>query len=315
MLSLAPYWATVQQSLFPYLAACVPAGWTEGHRKLVHVLEIVRIEVQVPLPVQGGAGHPAHDRRPLARAFLAKACFNFPTTEALWERLQLDETLRRLCGWETRRQVPSRATFSRAYAEFADLGLLDQAHAALVERFTTDTVVWHLLRDSTAVVARAKPAPKAPAPAPAPRKRGRPRKDAVRTPPPLTRRERQEQTGPAETEQLLAELPRQCDIGAKKNAKGHAEHWCGYKFHIDSGDTGLPLFAVTTSASLHDRQVAIPMARKTSERVVVWYELKDAAYDAQPIWRAVRALGHVPIIDRNSRGQDLAPMEPDRAQR
>jgi hypothetical protein len=315
MLSLAPYWQNVQQNLFPYLAECLPAGLTEGHRKLVEVLEIVRIEEQVPRPSRGGPGCPAHDRRPLARAFLAKACYNFPTTLALWERLQLDATLRRLCGWETRKQVPSLATFSRGFAEFARTNLLDQTQAVLVERFTEETVVWHLSRDSTAIVAREQPAPQPKPPPPPPRKRGRPRKGEVRPPAPLTRLERQEQAARAETDQLLAELPRQCDLGIKKNAKGHAEHWCGYKFHVDTGDTGLPLLAVTTSASLHDSQAAIPMARKTSERVVVWYELMDAAYDAQAIWRAVTALGHVPIIDRNSRGQDVPPMEPDRAQR
>ncbi|MCY4675106.1 MAG: transposase [Bacteroidetes bacterium] len=35
----------------------------------------------------------------MARAFLAKAVLNLPTTRALVDRLQSNPTLRRLCGW------------------------------------------------------------------------------------------------------------------------------------------------------------------------------------------------------------------------
>ena len=55
----------------------------------------------------------------LARAFLAKAVFDLPTTRDLIERLEVDSKLRRLCGWSSVRAVPSEATFSRAFAEFA----------------------------------------------------------------------------------------------------------------------------------------------------------------------------------------------------
>ena len=42
------------------------------------------------------------------------------TTRALRERLANDRALRRLCGWESIRALPSEATFSRAFAEFAE---------------------------------------------------------------------------------------------------------------------------------------------------------------------------------------------------
>jgi hypothetical protein len=42
-----------------------------------------------------------------------------PTTAAVIERLAIDKSLRRICGWESAREVPSEATFSRAFAEFA----------------------------------------------------------------------------------------------------------------------------------------------------------------------------------------------------
>jgi hypothetical protein len=39
----------------------------------------------------------------------------------------------------------------------------------------------------------------------------------------------------------------------------------------------------------------------------------DAAYDAGSIYEVSRNLGHVPIIDKNSRGKDVIPMAPHEA--
>ena len=41
------------------------------------------------------------------------------TTQALVDQLRRDGPLRQLCGWEGEGSVPSEATFSRAFAEFA----------------------------------------------------------------------------------------------------------------------------------------------------------------------------------------------------
>jgi hypothetical protein len=59
-----------------------------------------------------------------------------------------------------------------------------------------------------------------------------------------------------------------------------------------------------TSASLHDSQVAIPLAAMTALRVTNCHDLMDSAYDAPGIWAKSRALGHVPIIDRHPCGVD-----------
>ena len=82
--------------------------------------------------------------------------------------------------------------------------------------------------------------------------------------------------------QALAELPTACDVGTKTNSKGHNHHWVGYKFHVAVGDGGVPLAAVTTSASVHDSQVAIPLMKTTAQRVDSWYALMDSAYDSGP---------------------------------
>ena len=91
--------------------------------------------------------------------------------------------------------------------------------------------------------------------------------------------------------------------------------WIGYKFHADVADGGIPLSGITTSASVHDSQVAIPLMKMTSDRVESFYDLMDPAYDAEPIRQSSIEMGHVPIIDRNARGGKKLAMEPDRARR
>ena len=46
-----------------------------------------------------------------------------------------------------------------------------------------------------------------------------------------------------------------------------------------------------------------------------FYDLMDAAYDAEPIRQTSLDLGHVPIIDGNARGGTEISMEPDRVRR
>lgn len=128
--SLSEHWRRVQGELFPWLEEHVGALGPR-HRLLVTVLEFARIERFV-----AASGHwlgrlPAC-RAALARAFLAKVVLELPMTVMLRERLLVDKVLRRLCGWERAGQVPSEATFSRAFAEFAAGALPERAHAALV---------------------------------------------------------------------------------------------------------------------------------------------------------------------------------------
>ncbi len=77
-------------------------------------------------------GRPQEDRRALITAFLAKAIYNFATTRQLLERLQADDQLRRLCGWNSASAVPSESTFSRAFADFSRRRLPERIHEALV---------------------------------------------------------------------------------------------------------------------------------------------------------------------------------------
>ena len=100
---------------------------------------------------------------------------------------------------------------------------------------------------------------------------------------------------------MLADLPRHCAVGTKRNAKGHTTSWIGYKLHIDTADGDIAVSCLLTSASLHDSQAAIPLATITAQRVTSLYDLMDSAYDAPEIRAHSHALGHVPISDVNPR--------------
>ena len=63
----------------------------ERYELFVAVLELVRVEALLPY-FRGQVGRPEEDRAALARAFIAKAVFDIPTTRGLIERLEVDET-------------------------------------------------------------------------------------------------------------------------------------------------------------------------------------------------------------------------------
>jgi len=168
-------------------------------------------------------------------------------------------------------------------------------------------------RDATAIEAREKPAKHAKRQATEKRKRGRPKKDEPLAPKEQKRLERQQSMS---LEEMLADLPKACDVGSKVNAKGYLISWKGYKFHIDTADGQLPISCILTSASVHDSQVALPLAAMTKQRVTNLYDLMDSAYDAEIIREHSRQQGHVPLIDFNHRSsKDEWQFESHEAQR
>jgi Transposase DDE domain/Transposase domain (DUF772) len=310
MHTIAGFWGRIQATLFSHLEQCLPEPITPKQRQLVAIFEIVRVEEALPPPAR--RGRPQCDRGAVARAFLAKAYYNLPTTELLVESLRAEPNLRRLCGFEHRNQVPSAATFSRAFAEFAHSGLADRVHQALIRQHVSGELIGHISRDSTEIEARERPQPVPPPTPRAPRRRGRPPRGQAAPPWPPTRLQRQLEQTP---EAACAELAQGCGVGCKLDSQGHPHYWIGYKAHLDVTDDMLPISMLTTSARVHDSQVAIPLARLTSQRVTALYELMDKAYDAAPIYEAVEALGHVPLIARSGRTHHRPPLDPAQARR
>lgn len=295
--TISQYWETIQWSLFPWLEEELDP-LTKKQKDLVTILEIIRIEKFVP--ESSWMGRPAKFRTAIARAFVAKSVYNMNTTRDLIDRLQIDKNLRRICGFENRRHIPSESTFSRAFDEFAILGLPQKVHESFVKETYKEDLILHISNDSTAIEAREKANYK-------PKKtqndkkfkRGRPRKGENRkVKPNLTRLDKQPSMS---LEEMIKDLPIMCDVGCKKNSQGFIDQWTGYKLHIAAADGGVPIVAILTSASMHDSQAAIPLMALTSQRVTNLYDLFDAAYFDDRIEGYSKFLEHVPIIDKNPR--------------
>ena len=183
--SLSQYWSNIQGTLFPLLEEELDP-LSAKQQQLVSILELIRIEQFIP-DYRWYEGRPRKNRCAIARAFVAKAVYNMHSTSALWERLHFDKSLRRICGWENKRSIPSEATFSRAFLEFASTELLQEVHKALIKKVhgETKTIVLHNSRDSTAIVAREKPVVRHKRPGIFPEKktkRGRPKKGEEKSP-------------------------------------------------------------------------------------------------------------------------------------
>lgn len=323
MKKLSQYWMHIQGTLFPWLQEEL-GPLTEKQQQLITVLEVARVEDFIGY--RGiCAGAPEADRQAIAQAFVAKAVYNMTTNVHLRERLLCDKVLRRICGWERKDEIPSESTFSRAFKEFSESALASRVHEALIKKHHSKTLVGHISRDSTAIEGREKVCAEAKKKAKEKRaaekekkaggkaKRGRPKRGEERPSKEQTRLEKQQTMT---LKEMLADLPIGCDIGTKRNSKGHQESWKGYKLHIDTADGAIPISALLSSASLHDSQTSIPLATITAKRVTNCYDVMDSAYDAEVIREHSKSLGHVPLIDFNHRSpKDTREFAPHEAQR
>jgi transposase len=285
----------VQVELIDGLGAEMGEPVTPALERLVHTLDWVRIEDFV---ADGSTvGRPQRERFALANALIAKAVLRLPTTVTLIDRLKVDRALRRICGFAWYKKLPDEATFSRAFAQFAQDRLAERVHEALIKEQLGEQLIGHISRDGTAIEVRERATSKA-AEVPAvsgneatqaslirgggapqvntstavqalnKHRRGRPRRGEVRAPKQPPRIERQLQQA---VQQMLDELPNNCDRGVKCNAQGYKISWNGYKLHFDTADCGVPISAVLTSASVHDSQVAVPLSRLSAQRVTNLY--------------------------------------------
>lgn len=283
---------------------------TARHAYIATVLEAIQIECH--LAVRRGRGRIARTRSALARSFVVKAQIGSTDTKSFRESLLADDGLRAVCGFW--REVPSESTFSRAFSEFALAGLGDLTLAKLAKATLGEAVVLDVSRDSTAITAREKALVK---PKKEAKPKGRPGRKKGVAPKPKVEKRQERQLQEKDPLISIAELPRVCDIGTKRNSKGHDIHWVGYKFHVDVTDEGIPVSAVTTSASVHDSQVAIPLMRQTASRILaVCYQLMDAGYVGEPIISAAKALNQIAVIaPKASRSKPAIPLDPAKKRR
>jgi len=146
----------LQGVLFPALEEQL-GPLTDKQRQLVAVLELVQIESLVG-PWQGGVGRPARHERAIARAFVAKAVYNMSHTGSYWIGCTTTLRWRRICGWESRREIPHESQFfARLLPASPRPSYPQRLHAALIEATQKERLVGHISRDSTEIESREKP--------------------------------------------------------------------------------------------------------------------------------------------------------------
>ncbi len=301
---LAQTWELIQGSLFPWLAEEL-GELTQKQQQLISILELLRVEEYLPY-YSGSVGRPAAERSVIARAFVAKAVYNMPTTRILIDRLHSDIQIRRICGWERKSDIPEEWTFSRVFSDLSKSHLLEKIQENFISEQYKDEIIGHISRDSTAIDAREKPEKKESTQQIKKRKVGRPKKGEEV---PKKKRRIEKQVTEMSLKEMLDDLPKACNVGSKKNSKGNTSHWIGYKLHIDSADGGIPISCLLSSASMHDSQASIPMAELSKQRVTNLYDLMDSAYDVPEIHQHSKKMGHVPIIDINPRRNKALKLE------
>lgn len=284
---------------------------TKNQSEFVRTVELINPLELIDKYNWKGIGRKPSDRLSLIKAFIAKPIFKLTQTSMLIDAVNSSPVLRRLCGWESRSEIPSESTFSRAFNLFAETELPQRIHEAMVKKNIGAKLFGHKSTDSTSVKGREKSCCKHTPKKKLKGKHGRPKKGESPAKEPKRLKLQLERS----LEENLVDLPYGCDWGTKKNSKGKAYKWRGYKLHLDCVDGDIPVSAIITSASVHDSQVAIPLSQMSNDRIANLYDLMDAAYDAPEIHAYSKNQGRIPIIDHNPRRGIKKEMDPAKALR
>jgi len=285
----------IESSLFPILKEELQLEeLSRKEQKLIRILDFAEIEKNITVV---SITNTPKDREEIARAFIAKSVYNLQTTRDLIDRLHCDRTLRILCGWRYKNEIPSESKFSRVFKELSDLDIAAKTHERFVKEYLSDKLFFYNATDATKIPLREKPIKVEKKEKPKPKKRGRPKKGETREPikPTILKQQNKMQT----VEEKLSLVSTDCGVGVKQNSKGNREVWIGGKLHISTVDGDIPITTFYSSANVHDSSLALPLIQETSKRVNYLYDLQDAGYDANIIREFSTELGHCPIIDIN----------------
>lgn len=152
--TLSNVWDNIQYNLFPFLTKNI-GPLSPEYERLAAIFELIRIEDFIPCS-RFNFGRPLKDRRFIARAFVAKIFLKFSYTKGFIRQLANDDQLKAICGWDQFAKIPSESVFSRAFADFANTGLPEVVHKALITKAYEGLTVSHVTRDSTSINAREK---------------------------------------------------------------------------------------------------------------------------------------------------------------
>jgi transposase len=295
--SLSKMWLKVtnlENSLFPELKEILRIEeFSSKESKLIKILDFAEIEKMITVV---SITNTPQDRVEIANAFIAKSVYNFQTTRDLIERLYIDNTLRKLCGWRYKSDIPSESKFSRVFKELSEMKIAEKAHEQFVQEYLSKKTFFYNATDATKIPLREKVI-KVEKEKVKPKKRGRPKKGETREPIKPKILELQKEMGTVE--EMCSLVSTKCGVGIKQNSKGNREVWIGGKLHISAVDGDIPITVFYSGANVHDSSVSLPLMQETSKRVKYLYDLQDAGYDADIIREFSIKLGHRPIIDIN----------------
>ena len=140
---LTDIYHTTESYLFP-MAEEEMGEITGKMKEFLRILEVVRPSRFLTNALRWcGLGRPMQDREKIFRTFLLKSVYDFPTTKLLIKNLRTNPGLRRLCGWEYSGAVPSEATFSRVFSEFATEQILEEVHSSIIKENYQKKLVGH----------------------------------------------------------------------------------------------------------------------------------------------------------------------------
>jgi len=126
----------LEKSLFPALKEELQLKeFSQKEQKLIKILDFAEIEKNITVVT---ITNTPKDREEIARAFIAKSVYNLQTTRDLIDRLHYDKTLRTICGWRYKRDIPSESKFSRVFKELSDLKIVPCACTLFEKRLMSN---------------------------------------------------------------------------------------------------------------------------------------------------------------------------------
>lgn len=250
----------------------------ERHQEIFSPLDFSKILVLFQKEKRVGAPIKVNYEACL-RAIVTRYLERIPTTKALVRRLKDDLKFKMSLGFLYSEAIPSEATFSRIYKVLAQhRSVLEELNSDLLNLINSEFSIFDegISIDATAIDAHSKPI----------------KTDKVTVSATLKQQK-------MSTEKLFNELTSHPSWGVKVNSQGKNSFWFGYKGHFAVSNTSQYLLAVeTTSASIADVSLAIPLIRKLTQfKLPRCHLLMDKGYDASAVYDEAHRLNFEPIID------------------
>ncbi|MCM8537492.1 MAG: transposase [Lentisphaeraceae bacterium] len=155
-MNLLNLWNTIECYLFPHLEDILARDLSKREREFVRVCSLAELDQHILELEWARIGRKSKDRLSILKAFVAKAFYNLDTNRSLINYLGSSPSLRRLCGWEYKHDIPHESKFSRVFALIASHKLCQRIHASMIKANCGNRIIGHLSRDSTAIDAREK---------------------------------------------------------------------------------------------------------------------------------------------------------------